>query len=693
MNEKITSDHLSRKAYLYIRQSSIRQVMENTESTKRQYALKERAICLGWSLSDIIVIDSDLGQSGSNGSHRSGFKRLVSEVGVGNAGIVLGLEVSRLARNSSDWHRLLEICALTNTLILDEDGIYDPCHFNDRLLLGLKGTMSEAELHIIRARLVGGLFAKAKRGELKFRLPVGFIYDPMDHIIFDPDQQIQASINLFFDIFKRVQSATGIVRYFRQHTIKFPRKLHKGVHKGEVIWGDLVHYRVLQILHNPCYAGAYCFGRLKSKKMADGSICYKKQPPERWHTLIKDHHKGYISWQEYERNQQILHENAQANGSERQKSPPREGPALLQGLVICGVCGKRMTVRYHTIKGQKVPDYVCQKMGIEHAEPICQNIKGNDVNQAVSNLLLESFTPMTLKVVLQVQDELRARCQQADHLRKKQLQRAHYEADLARRRFMQVEPENRLVATTLEAEWNTKLKELAQAQEEYEQKRQQDLRILKEEDREKILSLATDFPRLWQNTNVPYKEKKRIIRLLIEDVTLFKNDHIEIHVRFKGGRVRSLKIPLPLNAWQQRKTDQEVIAQIDHLLNDYTDSEIAEILNQQGKVSGTNQLFNQRIIGKIRRGYNLKSRYSRLREKNYLTLNEISSKLQVSTCTIKKWAREGIIKKYRYNDKNECLYELNKTYISEKLGHPKQGRCKHLVKLITDRINEVQYAI
>ena len=251
MNEKITSDHLSRKAYLYIRQSSIRQVMDNTESTKRQYALKERAIYLGWSLSDIIVIDSDLGQSGSNGSHRSGFKHLVSEVGVGNAGIVLGLEVSRLARNSTDWHRLLEICALTNTLILDEDGIYDPCHFNDRLLLGLKGTMSEAELHIIRARLVGGLFAKAKRGELKCRLPVGFIHDHMDHIIFDPDKQIQASINLFFDIFKRVQSATGIVRYFRQHTIKFPRKLHKGVHKGEVIWGDLVHYRVLQILHNP----------------------------------------------------------------------------------------------------------------------------------------------------------------------------------------------------------------------------------------------------------------------------------------------------------------------------------------------------------------------------------------------------------------------------------------------------------
>jgi DNA invertase Pin-like site-specific DNA recombinase len=267
MNEKITSDHLSRKAYLYIRQSSIRQVIENTESTKRQYALKERALSLGWAATDIIVIDSDQGQSGSTTSGRSGFKKLVCEVGMGNAGIVLGLEVSRLARNSSDWHRLLEICALTHTLILDEDGIYDPGHFNDRLLLGLKGTMSEAELHYIRARLLGGFFAKAKRGELKCSLPIGFIYDSVGHVAFDPDQQIQASINMLFDVFKRVESATATVKYFRQHRIKFPRKPGKGFHNGEVIWCDLFHHRVLQILHNPCYAGVYCIGRTKTKKM------------------------------------------------------------------------------------------------------------------------------------------------------------------------------------------------------------------------------------------------------------------------------------------------------------------------------------------------------------------------------------------------------------------------------------------
>jgi DNA invertase Pin-like site-specific DNA recombinase len=671
MNDKITSDHLGRKAYLYIRQSSIRQVMENTESTKRQYALKKRAIALGWVSSDIIVIDSDLGQSGSSSSQRSGFKQLVSEVGMGNAGIVLGLEVSRLARNSSDWHRLLEICALTHTLILDEDGIYDPCDFNDRLLLGLKGTMSEAELHIIRARLLGGFLAKAKRGELKCPLPIGYVYDSVGHVVLDPDQQIQKSIKVFFDTFRHIQSATGTVKYFYQHQIKFPRKSGKGFNNGELIWGDLVHHRVLQLLHNPCYAGAYCIGRTKSKKMPNGYTSYIKQPREKWHSLIKDHHKGYISWEEYEQNQRILQDNSQAHGHDRRKSPPREGPALLQGLVMCGICGRRMTVRYHMVNGQQIPDYVCQRRGIEHAEPICQNINGHSIDQAIGQLLIDSFTPLALEVALQVQHELKARFQQADDLRRKQVERARYEADLARRRFMQVEPENRLVAATLEADWNSRLNELEKVQEEYEKKRKQDLRILKEEDREKILSLATDFPSLWQNPSVPIKEKKRIVRLLIEDVTLIQNGQIDIHVRFKGGRTHSLALPVPLRVWQQRKTNQDVISEIDRLLNDFTDGEIADILNHQGKVTGTHQAFTQPIVGNIRRCYDLKSRYDRLRERNYLTLNEISVKVQVSTATIKKWAKKGLIKKYRYNDKNECLYELEKKHLLAKLNEPK----------------------
>ena len=693
MEEKITVDHLSRKAYLYVRQSSIRQVVENTESTKRQYALKERALSLGWAASDIIVIDSDLGQSGSSSQDRSGFKQLVCEVSLGNAGIVLGLEVSRLARNSSDWHRLLEICALANTLILDEDGIYDPGHFNDRLLLGLKGTMSEAELHIIHARLVGGFLAKAKRGELKCPLPMGFIYDQANHIVLDPDQQIQQSIQMLFDVFRRVRSASGTVKYFRQSNIKFPQIAGKGFYKSEIIWCNLAHHRVLHILHNPCYAGVYCFGRTRSRRKPDGSKSYKKQSPEQWHTFIKDHHRAYISYAEYERNQQILHDNMQAYGGDRRKSPPREGPALLQGLVICGICGKRMTVRYHTLHGQQVPDYVCQRKGIEYAENVCQVIKGQMIDQAIGNLLLESVTPLALEVALKVQDELKSRFQQADQLRQKQVERTRYEADLARRRFMQVDPENRLVAATLEAEWNIRLKELTNIQEEYEQKRQQDLSIMQQEDKGKILSLAANFPKLWQNPDVPFKEKKQIVRLLIEDVTLVRKDNFDVHIRFKGGRTHSLTLPAPVVAWQLRKTDREVINQIDQLLNDYTDAEIADILNHQGKVSGTKHLFQQNIIGFLRRQYNLKSRYTRLREKKYLTLKEISSKLQVSPSTIKNWAVDGLITRHRFNDKNESLYELDKKHFLEQICKKKRGRSKQMVKPLSDRVNEVQYAI
>lgn len=327
--EKIRDDHLKREAYLYVRQSTLRQVFENSESTKRQYALKDKAIALGWSGEQIITIDSDQGESGAS-TERAGFKHLVSEVGMGNAGIVMGLEVSRLARNSSDWHRLLEICALTDTLILDEDGIYDPGHFNDRLLLGLKGTMSEAELHILRARLRGGLLAKARRGELKCPLPIGFIHDDVSNkVVLDPDKQIQASLQLLFEAFRRHGSARGVVRYFQRQGLKFPRRIRKNagngkLRKGEIVWGELGHCRVLQILHNPRYAGAFFFGRTKTYHNGNG-ITKKKLSRDKWHTLIKDAHTAYISWNEYERNLATLRTNARAQGVDRRNSLPGKG--------------------------------------------------------------------------------------------------------------------------------------------------------------------------------------------------------------------------------------------------------------------------------------------------------------------------------------------------------------------------------
>ena len=659
-NGKIRADHLKRDAYLYIRQSTIRQVFENTESTKRQYALRERVMGLGWPIERIIVIDSDLGQSGASDADRDGFKRLVSEVGMGRAGIVIGLEVSRLARNCADWYKLLEICGLTKTLILDEDGLYDPCHFNDRLVLGLKGTMSEAELHIIRSRFQGAILTKAKRGELRSRLPIGFLYDDAGKVVFHPDQQVQKSVRLFFETFRRVGSATGTVRHFRKNDIKFPRKLHTGHNKGNVVWGDLFFSRTLQMLHNPRYTGAFFYGRIRTRKLIDGTRKYERLPPDQWHGFKRDLHEGYISWEEYQENLRRLHENIQARITEQIKSPPREGPALLQGLVMCGVCGRRMTVRYHSRFGERVPDYVCQRYGIEHAQKFCQRINGKGIDEAIGKLLVESVSPMALEVALKVQDELRLRAADVDRLKKLNVERARYEADLARRRYMKVDPDNRLVATSLEANWNDKLRALKEAQEEYEQQHKGDRMLLNKEQKEGVKELATDFPRLWNNPKTSYREKKRMVRLLIEDVTLIKNTAISIHIRFKGGVNKSLEIPVPLNGWQLRKTNDEIISQIDKLLDEHTDSEIAVILNESGKKSGMGQEFNTGIVAAIRKKYSLKSHYKRLREngKKLFTSKELADKLQVSVGALCKLAREEILKTYTYDGRNAKLYEM-----------------------------------
>ena len=533
-HDKVNAGHLKRNAYLYIRQSTLRQVVENTESTIRQYDLRQRAVALGWPIERIIVIDSDLGQSAATAADREGFQKLVTEVSLEKAGIVLGLEVSRLARNSTDWRRLLEICALTDTLILDEDGLYDSRHFNDRLLLGLKGTMSEAELHVIRARLQGGILNKARRGELPCPLPVGLMYNSEGRPILDPDKQVQDSIRFFFDTFRRTGSACAVVKAFRQQGLRFPQRLKKGPNKGELLWGELIHSRALYILHNPRYAGAFVYGRNRTRARPDGRTSYTKLPREQW-VLFQDVHPGYISWEQYRENLQRLRENAYANGQDRRKSPPREGPALLQGLVICGLCGSRMTVRYHTRQLNLVPEYFCQRDGVDHIISVCQHVFGERLDQAVGQLLIETVTPLALEVTLTVQLEMQARLDEVDRLRKKQVERARYEADLAQRRYLHVDPANRLVADSLEAEWNNKLRALKEAQEQYEKQRNQDRAAISEQQRARIMALAQDFPRLWRNPNTPDRERKRLVRLLLEDVTLIQNEKITAHIRFKGG--------------------------------------------------------------------------------------------------------------------------------------------------------------
>jgi DNA invertase Pin-like site-specific DNA recombinase len=656
-HQKVTATHLKRNAYLYIRQSTIRQVFENTESTQRQYALQQNAVALGWSQEKIIVIDSDLGQSGASAVDREGFQRLVAEVGMGRAGIVLGLEVSRLARNSTDWHRLLEICALTDTLILDEDGVYDPAHFNDRLLLGLKGTMSEAELHVLRARLQGGILNKARRGELFVRPPLGLAYNAEGQCILDPDQQVQESLRLLFATFRRSGSAMATVKAFRQQGLKFPRRLRSGPGKGDLVWAPLEHGHVLRILHNPRYAGVFVYGRTHSRKTIEGNLIIKRIPQDQWFMVIPGAHDGYISWDEYQQNEKRLRDNAQALGKDRRQSPPREGLALLQGLILCGRCGKRMTLRYHIRKGGLEPDYVCQREGIAHAEPLCQQIPGAGIDRLIGDLLVEVVSPMALDVALTVQHELQSRLEEADRLRQKQVERARYEADLAQRRYMKVDPDNRLVADTLEADWNHKLRALAETQQEYERRREQDRKVLNEEQRAAILSLATDFPRLWRDPTTPDRDRKRMIRLLLEDVTLIRDKDITVHVRFRGGATRTLQLQLPLNAWQQRMTNSEVVAEVDRLLDDFAYSQIASFLNERGFRSGEGNRFSPRYIARIQHCYGLRSRYDRLRNKGLLTLEEIAQTLGISMNQIKVWHHHGLVRGYAYNDKNECLYE------------------------------------
>ncbi len=364
------------------------------------------------------------------------------------------------------------------------------------------------------------------------------------------------------------------------------------------IWDGPAHRLSLHILHNPCYAGAFVFGRSRTRNHPKGGTSYTRLPREQW-TLLNDAHPGYISWEQYEENLRRLRENAQAIGADRRRSPPREDPALLQGLVVCGVCGSRMAVRYHSRKERLVPEYVCQRDGIEHAISICQRVIGDQIDKAVGKLLVESVAPLALEVTLSVQEELPARIEEVDKLRKKQVERARYEADLAQRRYLHVDPTNRLVADSLEADWNEKLRILTKAQEEYERQRHQDRVAVGETQRARIAVLASDFPRPWQDPNTSDRERKRMVRLLLADVTLIRGNRITVHVRFNGGAAKTLELPKPLTASELRMPPAEIVAEVDRLTEDYTDKQIAEILNQRG-VSGWGQRFNRRIIARLR---------------------------------------------------------------------------------------------
>jgi DNA invertase Pin-like site-specific DNA recombinase len=689
---KVTSEHLRRLAYLYVRQSTLRQVHENCESTARQYDLKRRAQALGWATDQIIVIDEDLGLSGATATDRNGFQRLVAEVGLGRVGVVMGLEVSRLARSSTDWHRLLEICALADTLILDEDGIYDPSHFNDRLLLGLKGTMSEAELHLLRARLIGGQLNKARRGELWIRPPMGFVYDDSGRIVLDPDQQVQRAVCLLFETFRRTGSAMRVVHHFKTESVLWPRRIAKGVHAGELLFGPLEHSRVLGILHNPRYTGAFVYGRTRQRKVrVGGQLRYRRLKREEWSVFLPNLYPGYISWEEFEANQAKLLANANCYGEDRRKSPPREGAALLQGLVICGVCGLRMTVRYHTDHGHPIPDYVCQRRGIQTAEPICQGLPGAQVDQAVTELVLQAVTPASLDVALEVFEELRARQAEVDRLRRAQVERAREEAELAQRQYLLARPENRLVVDNLERQWNEKLLSLAHAEEEYARMSKSQPLALADEDRDRIQALASDLPRVWNDPRTPARDRKRMLRLLIEDVTLVKNHKIQIHIRWKAGATTSLERSLPLSAPDLVRTPAEIVELIRALATAQTDAQIARTLNARWLRTGKKHSFTRLIVRHIRSTYGIASYFQHLRGQGWFTVPEMATQMKVHSSTAKRFAREGVLRAVRANDSGLLLFEPTVGPLPQAQPGKRFRDRRHYPQLASKIPNEVQY--
>jgi len=510
-------------------------------------------------------------------------------------------------------------------------------------------------------------------------------------MILDPDEQIRRAVHLLFEAFGRTGTAERVVRYFSAEGILFPRRLTTGARAGEVIFVPLEHYRVLQILHNPRYAGAYVYGRTRQRKTPlTGAVRYLRLKREEWKVFLPEAHPGYISWEQFESNQQKLRANAAGYGWDRRRSPPREGVALLQGIAVCGRCGKRMSVRYNTYKGHPIPRYACVRDAIQKSEPACQIILGSCVDEAVSEAVLGAVTPTSVELAFEVFEELRARKAEVARLHHAQVERAREEAELAQRQYMLVRPENRLVADNLERQWNEKLRELDEAEKEYRRFSASDTCTVTIEDRQRIQSLVSDLPRVWNDPRTPYRERKRMLRLLIEDVTLLRGKVIRIQIRWKGGATTQLERPLPLSAPQLKRTPAAVVEMIRALAAEHTDRQIACSLNARYYRSGTGNPFTGKRVRNLRGIYGIKGRAQRLRQAGWLTAAEMATELHVHPSTAKRFAQEGVLHAVRADDRGQILFEPHRGPLPA--AHPgKRFRDRHVyAKLATHARHEVQ---
>ena len=605
---KIKPGHLRRTACVYLRQSSQTQVEFNRESTARQYALVARATELGWAREQIAVIDEDLGVSGAGFAARSGFTRLTAEVALGQVGIVLGLEVSRLARNNADWYRLLDLCGLADTLIGDADGIYHPGLFNDRLLLGLKGTMSEAELHVLRARLDGGIRNKAARGELRRGLPVGFVWGDADgEVRFHPDEAVTAAIGAVFDRFAELGSARRVWLWFRSEGLSFPLQSHHG---AAIRWVTPSYTGIHHVLTNPVYAGAYAYGKSRRERFVDENGRLKQRmrrlPRAEWSVLIPDHHPGFIEWQTYEANQVRLAANTRPL-AHRAGSAVREGGALLQGLATCGHCGRRLRTHY---RGRRVsPGYHCAGKDVVNGRGVyCLNVGGVQIDQAVTQAFLKALQPAGLAAALAAAERLEADREGALAQWRLAVERAQYEAARAERRYRAVEPDNRLVARGLEAEWELRLRELDHAKAELARRQHQRPQVLDPAARHALLRLGTDIERVWSAPTTAPRDRKELLRTLLEDVTIavHRDEYrARLTLRWRGGALTEIDVDLPRSRPATVRTDEATVALVRRLAVHYSDAVIAGILNRQGRASAHGHRFAANIVGNLRRHWKI----------------------------------------------------------------------------------------
>ncbi len=647
-NEKVKDTHLDRFAYVYVRQSTAAQVQYNRESTDRQYKLVERAIRLGWPKSQVKVIDEDLAQSGSGAANRSGFTTMTSEVALGHVGLILSIEVSRVARNNADWYRLLDLCGVTDTLIGDEDGLYHPGLFNDRLLLGLKGTMAEAELHVIRARLEGGIRNKAARGELRRGLPVGFIWGEQDgDIRFHPDQAVTGAIHTIFEKFSEVGSVRQVWLWFRSQALSFPLQSNS---LSEIRWASPTYTAIHHVLTNPVYAGAYVYGKTRQERYVDEAGNLKKRlrhlPRSQWAVLIHDHHKGFIDWETYEMIQARIARNTRPRPHQA-AGAIREGAALLQGIATCGRCGRRLKVYYQG--KNSTPGYYCPASHIVNGRGMyCLRVGGVRIDQAVSRAFLDAIAPAGIEAALLAEKDIEADHEASLDQWRLQVERFRYNAEKAERRYRTVEPENRLVARTLEAEWEQQLNELAAAEAELQRRERHRPIRLTDEQRKHIRTLGHDLRRVWEAPTTTDRDRKELLQSLLEEVNIAverADSKAHLILRWRGGAISEIDVSLRVYKAPPIRTDDDTIELVRRLAVHHPDAVIAGILNRQGKRTARGDRFTANKVGNLRRYWKI-PRFDSTRvssEGELVTVQKAAETLGVAPSTVHRWLADGFI--------------------------------------------------